>query len=401
MDEKLFSNVVSASARSVETAKVSSLRETSKEIVGKIKARKGLYVICGLRGVGKTTILTELSGPAAKSIYLNGEIILKYGADLLDMLHHSEQAGYSTFMVDEIHVIPNWEKDIKIFYDETHHNTVITGSSAAALKVRGSELSRRATIFNLEPLSFREYLYFKTSKRFEKIRMEDLLDRKTLQVVIKQLTPHTGDFELYTRRNALPAAYFEDNPAVYLNIVERTVRYDLQSLHETDAHYIDAAFKAIKFVATSSPGDVSYSGLASSIHSSTRVVQEMIRLLSYSGLFYIVPPEGIGHKAVRKEDKILMPLSFRSALCESYGTSPSVGGIREDFFIQHVESAKYLKTGTERRTPDFLVGDCIFEVGGNSKGWAQLKERKNAYLVKESLLFQEKEIPLYAFGFLY
>ncbi|MFH1221774.1 MAG: AAA family ATPase [Candidatus Micrarchaeota archaeon] len=401
MDETLFSNIVSASARSIETARVGSLRETSMEIAGKIKAKKGLYVICGLRGVGKTTILAEISASAGKSICLNGEIILKYGADLLDMLHHSERAGYSTFMVDEIHALPNWEKDIKIFYDETHHNTVITGSSAAALKVRGSELSRRATVFNLEPLSFREYLYFKTGKQFKRIRMEDLLDREKLPVIVKQITPHTGDFELYTRRNALPAAYFEDNPAVYLNIVERTVRYDLQSLHEMDAQYIDAAFKAIKFVATSSPGDVSYSGLASSIRSSTRVVQEMIRLLSYSGLFYIVPPEGAGHKAVRSEDKILMPLSFRSALCGSYGVSPSTGGIREDFFIQHVKSAKYLKTGVERRTPDFLVGDCIFEIGGASKGWAQLKERSNAYLVKESLLFQEKEIPLYAFGFLY
>jgi len=313
-----------------------------------------------LRGVGKTTLLAELSRSIEKSIYLNGEVIVKYGADLLDVLHHSERAGYSTFMVDEIHAIPNWEKDIKIFYDETHHPTIITGSSAVALKIRGSELSRRTTVFNLKPLSFREYLYFKTKKEFEKIGMEDLLDRKRLPIVVKQIAPYIAEFELYMKRNALPAAYFENNSEVYLNIVERIIRYDLQSLREMDAEYVDVAFKVIKFVATSSPGEVSYSGLASSVRRNTRAVQEMVRLLSYAGLFYIVPPEGRGHRVIRKEDKILMPLSFRSALCESYGTSPSVGGMREDFFVQHIDGAKYLKTGTERRTPDFLVGENIF-----------------------------------------
>jgi len=401
MDEKLFSNIVSVSSRGIESAKVDLLRPKSKEITKKIMKGKGLYVICGLRGVGKTTILAELSKSIGKSIYLNGEVIVKYGADLLDILHHSERAGYSTFMVDEIHAIPNWEKDIKIFYDETHNHTIITGSSAVALKVLGSELSRRATIFNLQPLSFREYLYFKTNKEFENISMEDLLDRKKLPVIVKQIAPYIAEFEPYTKRNALPAAYFENKSEVYLNIIERTVRYDLQSLREIDAGYTDAVFKVIKFVATSSPGGVSYSSLANSIRRNTRLVQEMVRLLSYAGLFYIVPPEGSGHKVIRKEDKILMPLSFRNALCESYGMSPSIGGIREDFFVQHVNGVKYLKTGVERRTPDFLVGNYIFEIGGESKGWAQLKEIKNAYLVKESLFFEEKEIPLYAFGFLY
>jgi len=401
MDEKLFSNILSVSARTIETAKVGLLRPKSREIIKKIIAEKGLYVISGLRGVGKTTILAELSKTIEHSIYFNGEIIVKYGADLLDVLHHSEKLGYSTFMIDEIHTIPNWEKDIKIFYDETHHHTIITGSSAVALKVQGSELSRRAIIFNLKPFSFREYLYFRTNKEFEIVKIGDLLDRKKLSIIMKQIVPYAPEFELYTKRNALPAAYFENKPDVYLNIVERVIRYDLQSLREIDAGYTDAAFKVIKFIATSSPGEVSYSGLANSIRKNTRLVQEMIRLLSYAGLLYIVPPEGSGHKAIRREDKILMPLSFRNALCESYGVPTSIGGIREDFFVQHVSDAKYLKTGVERKTPDFLVGNSIFEIGGESKGWSQLKNMENAYLVKESLLFEDKEIPIYAFGFLY
>lgn len=397
----MFSHVMSTSMRIVERAKVRVLRESSKEIVERIKSRKGLYVISGLRGVGKTTILSKLLEDIGRSVYFSGDVILKYGVDLLDLLHYSERSGYTTFMIDEIHSVPDWEKDIKIFYDETHANLIITGSSAVALKVKGSELSRRATFFKLKPMSFREYLFFRTGKRFPKLSIDDILDKKRLPELVKRITPYIHEFELYTKRNALPSCYFENKPDVYMNIIERIVRYDLQSLREIDAQYIDAAFKVIKFIATSSPGEVSYSSIANSINRSTKVVQEMVRLLSYSGLFYVVPPVGTGHKVIRREDKILLPLSFRSMLCEEYGVTPSLGGIREDFFVQHVEEARYLKTGVERRTPDYVVGKYVFEVGGESKGWDQLKDMRNAYLVKESLSHKEKEIPLYLFGFLY
>ncbi|MDO8554083.1 MAG: AAA family ATPase [Candidatus Micrarchaeota archaeon] len=401
MDERLFSHIAATSARAGERAKVEQLRESSKDIINKIKAKPDLYVISGLRGVGKTTILSELSKSIEKSIYLNGDIIVKYGVDLLELLHYSEGAGYSTFMIDEVHAIANWERDVKIFHDETHSDMVITGSSAVALKVKGSELSRRATLFELKTMSLREYLSFKTGTILPKVSMENLTDGKILPELTKSIMPYMNEVDSYVRRNALPACFFDGKPEVYINIVERVVRYDLQALREIDAQYIDAVFKVIKFVASSSPGEVSYTKIANTIQRSTRIAQEMVRMLAYSGLFYIIPPEGAGYKGVRSEDKILMPLSFRAALCEEYGVVPSSGGLREDFFIQHVDGARYIKTGVERRTPDYVVGDNVFEVGGESKGWSQLKNRKNAYLVKETLVVRDNEIPLWLFGFLY
>ena len=96
-----------------------------------------------------------------------------------------------------------------------------------------------------------------------------------------------------------------------------------------------------------------------------------------------------------------MPLSFRSALCSYYGLSVPKGSLREDFFIQHVGKCFYLKTGKERRTPDFLVQDYIFEVGGPSKGFEQIKSLKNAFIVKDGLSVGDREIPLSLFGLLY
>ncbi|MCD6227489.1 ATP-binding protein [Candidatus Micrarchaeota archaeon] len=401
MQEILFTNIMTMSMKTAEQARVDNLRYSSIEIISQIKSKKGLYIISGLRGVGKTTILSTLLYSIEKSIYLNGDIILKYGVNLLDILHYFEIMGYTTFLIDEIHSIPDWEKDIKIFYDETHSNIVITGSSAVALKTKGSELSRRATIFKLKPLSFREYLYFKVKKGINRIELSDILAPNKLRKIVKQIMPYINEFGIYTQQNALPACFFNDKPDVYINILERIVRYDLQSLREVDVHYIDSVFKVVKFIASSPPGEVSYTRIANSIDRGTKVAQEIVKMLSYSGLLYVIPPEGVGHKAIRSEDKLLMPLSFRSALCKSYGITPSLGGIREDFFIQHVGNAKYLKTGVERRTPDYIIGENIFEIGGEAKRWAQLKNKKNGYLVKETIMFKDNEIPLYVFGLLY
>ncbi|MEK6982581.1 MAG: AAA family ATPase [Candidatus Micrarchaeota archaeon] len=402
MDEFIFSNIVAASSKIAEKAQIEKIRESSAEIVEKISQNNsGLFVIHGLRGVGKTTILVRLSKITNNSIYLSGDVILKYAVDFLEILNYCDKIGYKLILVDEVHAIPNWEKDAKIFYDQTTTKLVLTGSSAAALRTRGSELSRRAMLFEIRPLSFREYLIFKTGKHIQKVTIEEILNETKRQELSKWVIAYKSDFEEYISKHGLPASFFQNRQDVYMNIIERIVRYDLEILHSIDIHYIDAAFKIIKFIATSSPGELSYSGLSSSIGRSIKFTKEAVNILSLAGLLYIIPPQGAGHKVIRSEDKILMPLSFRSALCQNYGIKPSEGGLREDFFIQHVKEAQYIKTGAERRTPDFAVGNYIFEIGGPSKGWDQLKGKKNAYLVKESLTIEKNEIPLYLFGFLY
>ena len=51
---------------------------------------------------------------------------------------------------------------------------------------------------------------------------------------------------------------------------------------------------------------------------------------------------------------------------------------------------------------DFRVGDVLFEVGGRSKKWQQLKPAKNAYIIADDIVVGHEAniIPLYLFGFL-
>jgi len=402
MEEKIFSAILTVSARIAEKSRVELLRELSKGILNEISSmEKGVLVIAGVRGSGKTTILATLHEKEQNTLFINAEMILRYGVLLLDFLHYASAKGYKTFLIDEIHVLPDWEKDIKTFFDETKEKIVVSGSSAIALKVKGSELSRRATFYEIKPLSFREYLLFRTGKRLPKVSIKEITTPKKREKLEKLITPYLNYFSPYSQFDALPAAFFERNKDVYINILERTIRYDLASLRGIDAHYIDAVFRAIKVIATSSPGELSYSGLSSSLGVGLKLTREIINSLAQTGIVYKVPPHARGKKAVRKEEKVLMPLSFRSALCSHYGVAPPRGSLREDFFVQHVGKCSYLKTGIKRRTPDFVVDNYIFEVGGPSKGYEQIKDMRRAFLVKEAIPLGRREIPLYLFGLLY
>lgn len=410
MEEKVFSSILSVSDNIARSSKVELLRETSKNIVQQIfSSKSGVFIVAGVRGSGKTTILGELYEKENRGLFVNAEIMLKYGIPLLEFLHYAKAKGYDTFMIDEIHVLPDWEKDIKIFYDETKEKIIVSGSSAIALKVKGSELSRRATFYESRPLSLREYIHFRTGKLLPKATIADLTSAEKMRAIEKAMIPYINYYRPFSQFDALPAAFFEKNKDVYINVLERTVRYDLAYLREIDSSYVENVFRAMKLISTIPPGELSYSGMASSLGVGIKLAKEIVNSLNQTGLIYKVPPYGTGKKAVRKEEKILMPLSFRSALCGHYGVSVPKGSLREDFFIQHVGSCSYIKNGIERRTPDFVVGDHIFEVGGPSKGYGQISsmksssktKEKQAFLVKEAVSLGKGEIPLYLFGLLY
>jgi len=400
MEEGTFASILTVSAAIAERSKVKELRPLSAEIVKEIlNKNSGVFIVAGVRGSGKTTILAELYGREKNAMFINAEILLKHNIDLLDFLHYAYSKDYRIFLIDEIHALPNWEKDIKIFFDETRAKIVLSGSSAIMLKAKGSELSRRASFYHTKPLSFREYIFFKTKKLLPKVGIRDIVERgKDLE---KEIAPYLHFFSPYLHFDALPAAFFERTKEVYVNIVERTIRYDLAYLREIDVYYIDNVFKTIKILATSLPAEISYSSLASSLGVSIKLVKEIIGSLAQAGIIYAIPPLGKGKKAVRKEEKILMPLSFRAALCSYYGVVAEKGSLREDFFVQHVGECHYLKTGIERRTPDFVKNGFVFEVGGPSKSYSQIAKTMNAFVVKEGLGLKKDELSLYLFGLLY
>ncbi len=401
MERRVFEEVIRRCERIVEQKFTRNLRPYSLEIFKEIsKGQNLVYLIHGIRGSGKTTLLSYIRRNTRKSIFVSGDILSKFGVDLLEFMEYAYSLDYRVFLIDEVHYIEGWERDMKIFYDEFEPKIVVSGSSSVVIHFKKSELSRRVRTFQMKPLSFREYIYLKEKVPIRKVTIKDLLDLNKREKLMERVIPYLHLFDVYLFKEALPAVFFTGNHEAYWNILEKIVESDLLTLKKISYEDITDIYRMIRFLATSPPGEISYTSLSSIVGRSKKYVSEIIKLLELSGLIYIVSPYGKGHKGVRGEDKILFPLSFRAYISRNFGQEPNRGSLREDFFVQHVGKCNYLKE-RGRKSPDYIYNDIVFEVGGPSKKKHQIAGRKRAYLVKESVVVSEVEIPIYLFGLLY
>ena len=84
--------------------------------------------------------------------------------------------GGKHIFIDEVHKYPGWSVEIKNFYDIfTGLKIVFSGSSAVSIKKAKADLSRRAAMYHLHELSFREYLELSDVGKFDQIKLDDVL----------------------------------------------------------------------------------------------------------------------------------------------------------------------------------------------------------------------------------
>ncbi len=114
-------------------------------------------------------------------------------------------------------------------------------------------------------------------------------------------------------------------------------------------------------------------------------------------IFNILRSETKGDNIFLKPDKIYLN---NPNLNYTYCENTKMGTLRETIFANQVQE---LHRVVVPKKGEFLVdGRYTFEVGGKSKGFKQIKDMPNSYVVSDEIEsgFGNK-IPLWLFGFLY
>jgi hypothetical protein len=101
--------------------------------------------------------------------------------------------------------------------------------------------------------------------------------------------------------------------------------------------------------------------------------------------------------ALSKPEKIFLD---NTNLLYALTASPNIGNVRETCFVNQM-AAKHAITTSEKG--DFKIGDkYIFEIGGKSKTYDQIKGIENSFIAADDLeIGYGNKIPLWLFGFLY
>ncbi len=396
MDENLFSQIVLES----ETKKTEAKTYLHKRyIYNDVKATPPSYFvgISGLRGIGKTVLLLQLANETENSIYFSADASYLRNEELYNLIKYAKTKGYRNIFIDEIYYKENWQQDIKTAYDAGGARIFFSGSSAIEIK-KGADLSRRAIIFALKPLSFREYLSIKKGfGQLESILPKDLFVLEKRKKCLMETAKFKDYFSEYCQKGGL--FYQSDDTAYFYkaleSTLERIVKNDLGHLRAIDTRIENAVYQILERIAVSPAGEANYSNMANDVSVSKPTVIRIVDDLVKIGLVRRVLP--CGKSFVRKEPKLYLAFPFREFLNSMFARKSDIGALREEFFANHAENICYLKGRRGEKTPDFLFESKTLEIGGENKNFGQNPD----FIVKEGISLEEKAIPLYLTGFLY
>ncbi|MCD6477322.1 MAG: ATP-binding protein [Candidatus Aenigmarchaeota archaeon] len=143
-----------------------------------------IIALTGLRRVGKTTLMLKIVEDTIKNGFVSKNIIYfsfdefreieirKIMKEYEELMEKNLKEEKYLLLLDEIQKLNNWEDQIKRIYDTFKNiKIIISGSESLFIKRKAKEtLAGRIFEFKIEPLSFKEFLYFKNIK-FKPIRL--------------------------------------------------------------------------------------------------------------------------------------------------------------------------------------------------------------------------------------
>ena len=367
-----------------------------------------LIAIRGARGVGKTTLLLQYQkmhygeNKEHKSLYVRLDNSYFSTHNLVDTAEQFYRQGGELLLVDEVHNYPDWSKDIKEIYDTFQPlRVVFTGSSLLHILNAQADLSRRCLSYDMQGLSFREYLSLYHQINLPRFSLEEILaNPHDAAAAVRKMCFPLEHFPKYLKQGYYP--FGTEGFIVYNQRVENTVdlllNIELPQLRQVDIGNIRKLKALLAILSTEVPMLVDITKLATLTGIARTTVLAYLQYLHEAKLIRLLYADDLSVKKMQKPDKILMEnsnLLYALSLKE-----PNIGTVRESFFCNQLgykHQVEYVKSG------DVIIDHkYTFEVGGKSKGGKQIATSENAYIIADDYDYpMGNKLPLWLFGFMY
>ncbi len=370
----------------------------------KINFDDKLIGIIGARGVGKTTFLLQLLKEnqlhITKKLYVSADSIEFSDVSLFEFAKYFESIGGEILVIDEIHKYKDFEKHLKQIYDFLNLKVLFSGSSAIKLEHSKTDLSRRATLYKVNGLSYREFLELKLGISLKAYSLYEILENhlEITYEILKILKP-LEHWKEYLQKGFYPF-YFENPETYYIKleqIINTVIETDLPFVFKIDVENLIKLKKLVKLICVSEPYELNLSKLAKKIEINRITLYKYIDYLYRGDILFILKPTQKGDSIFTKPEKIYMN---NTNLNYCYCENPKIGTIRETFIMSMLREnhkIEYPKKGDVKVDEKYT-----FEIGGKNKNQIQIKNVENSYLIIDDIEVGTKnKIPLWLLGFLY
>jgi predicted AAA+ superfamily ATPase len=357
-----------------------------------------LIGLVGPRGVGKTTLVLQHiknNLDHAHTLYVTAEDFYFAKNRLLDAASDFVKLGGTHLIIDEIHKYPDWSTELKLIYD--YHQdlqVVFTGSSVLDIKKGSSDLSRRAVLYSMQGLSFREYLQLFHQIAIPTFTLDEILSHK---VATPQLAHPLPLFFDYLKRGYYPFALEQDFDLKLMQVINQTLESDIPAYATMNVSTGRKLKQLMAIVAESVPFKPNMSRISEMLSISRNNIADYLLYMEEAGMVSQLRFETKGIRGLGKVDKVY--LDNTNLVYGLAHENPNKGNIRETFFMNQLRVAYPIVSSV---IADFTIDGFDFEIGGKNKSGKQIKTAAKGFVVKDDIETGFlNTIPLWHFGLLY
>lgn len=360
--------------------------------------------ITGPRGVGKTTTVLQYikeNVDQKKALYITADDLFFSENRLIDVADSFSKHAGEYLVIDEIHKYYDWSRELKNIYDFYPNLKIIfTGSSVLDIRKGVADLSRRAILYSMQGLSFREYLNFFHQYSIEVHSLEQIVSN---EIRCKKVAHPLLLFRDYLRRGYYPFGKEEELGIRLDQIILQTLETDIPqyaNLRVTTARKLK---HLLSIIAESVPFKPNLSKISEMIGVSRNSLDDYLTYMERAGLIAQLRTDTGGIRGLGKVDKVY--LDNTNIMFSLVGERADVGTIRETFFFNQMRVHHSIRSS---KKVDFSVGNYRFEIGGKNKrrnrgdaigaGSSDIK----TFIVRDDIETGALQVlPLWAFGLTY
>lgn len=354
--------------------------------------------LVGPRGVGKSTMLLQyikMQLDEKDTLYVSADHLYFASHSLVDLADRFYKMGGKHLFIDEIHKYEGWSIEVKQIFDSySDLQLIISGSSILDITKGMADLSRRVPIYEMQGLSFREYLHLFHGIKMRAVKIENILQHEYAIAGVEHPLPLFHD---YLRRGYYPFGRDAAYDIELQQVVAQTMESDIPLYLNTNVSVGRKLKQLLMVVAESVPFKPIMQKLAEVTGISRNYIQDYLMYMERAGMIAQLRDAVGGIRGLGKTEKVY--LDNTNLIYALAPNRADIGNVRETFFMNQMRVV-----GDVMCSPvsDFLINGMTFEIGGRKKGQKQISEVDKGYVVKDDIeTGYANVLPLWAFGLMY
>lgn len=364
---------------------------------GEIKWNARFFGVVGPRGVGKSTMLLQYikeNLTVTDTLYVSADHIYFAANSLVYLADRFVKMNGKHLVIDEIHKYPGWSRELKQIYDShSELQVIISGSSILDIYKGMADLSRRVPIYEMQGLSFREYLMLFHEIDVPAYSLEEILSHKA-SIPIAHPLPL---FQDYLKRGYYPFGKDEELEMELIQVINQTMEVDIPQFLEVNITTGRKLKQLLMVVAKSVPFKPVIQKLADVTGINRNNISDYLIYMERAGMITQLRDSTGGIRGIGKVEKLY--IDNTNLIYTLTPREAEIGNVRETFFMNQMRVRHDIVSSS---ISDFQINDMTFEIGGRKKGQKQIESAAHGYIVKDDIETGfANVIPLWAFGLNY